>query len=453
MPRLSVRALGALVALAAAALVVLVVVRVTLGVPFGSDAYSYLAWARDLVDHGETGHAPYDYTVPKPLELGVATLATLLGAPVTLFGWWTAAALVAAIAAAAALAYRLAGLPAAVLAALLALTLPVLVRGSLAGDSNAPFAACAVGAAAAGPGTPAASLLLGAAGLLRPEGWGLAVLNLVLGFRRSRPGERALALAAVVVPPVLWLGLDRLLAGDWLYGPRTVDRYVARFHPPQIALLDLPSAAASRVDDMLGWPTVVLAVVALAAGLARRPLDPAVVYPVALALALGVAVARDQVTADALGRMLTALALFACVGAAAAIWELVHGGGVRALVAVAALVACLTLAVLPLRDARDALEAQGTAPPSSTSPWARPRSAPSRAAGWPSPRAAGRARWRCYGHLDRRRVVPSIALGDAVERRRAKAFLVAAGSPRPSAAAGLPVAAHTRHWRLYGANP
>src|SRR5262249_60387235 len=102
---------------------------------------------------------------------------------------------------AAALGGRLAGRRGALAAGLLAAAPPVAWRWSLAGDSNVPYAALAVAAAAAGAGTPTASSLLAAAGLLRPEAWGLAALSAVLGWRDGGRRGRAPAPAPLALPP------------------------------------------------------------------------------------------------------------------------------------------------------------------------------------------------------------------------------------------------------------
>ncbi|MDX6630563.1 MAG: hypothetical protein QOH00_2809, partial [Gaiellales bacterium] len=183
--------LGPVLLVAAAAMLATVLVRALAGEALGSDAYSHLVWARDAVRHGVTSHAPFDYTVPKPFEQGVAALGTKLGAATFVFEWVSLAGALACAIAAAALARRLGPYPAAPLAALFALCLPVLWRGGTLGDSNVPYAALVVGAAAAGMGTPACSGLLAVAGTLRPEAWGLAVLNAIFGWRKATPVARA----------------------------------------------------------------------------------------------------------------------------------------------------------------------------------------------------------------------------------------------------------------------
>jgi hypothetical protein len=346
---LVLRRLLALVALAAA---LLVVVRALLGVTLRSDAYSYLVYARELVVHGRTAHSAYDYTVPKPLELAWATAGQVLGAPLAVFGFWTMLGLVCAAAAAALLAARLGGRRTAVTAALLALVLPVLWRGTLAGDSNVPYAALVVAAAALGAATLPASGLLALAGLLRPEAWGVAVVSAALGWRRAGRRERIAAVAAALAPPLVWVALDRILTGDATWSSDVLSRYVARFHPPALSVLSLPVEVASRAGDLAGWPVVALGAVALVVGIARGRLrDPAVAYPLALLAALAVEVARNEISADDLTRMLTTLALFSAVGAAVLVWRLPRPAALAAVAFCALLPAAALLDVA--REGRD----------------------------------------------------------------------------------------------------
>ena len=348
--------LGQLILVAVAAILATVLVRALAGEALGSDAYSHLVWARDAVGHGVTSHAPFDYTVPKPFEQGVAALGTELHAPTFVFEWASLAGAFACALAAASLARRLGPYPAAPLAALFALCLPVLWRGGPLGDSNVPYAALVVGAAAAGMGTPACAGMLALAGTLRPEAWGLAVINAILGWRKATVLGRVASIASTILPPALWLTLDHAFTGDWWWSSNIVDAYNERFHPPLLQLSNLPGAVVDRVGDVSTWPVALLALVALAVGVKRRPQDAGVVFPVALVAALAVVVVRGQISADDVGRMLTALAVFAAAGAAVALAA--HNAGMLrgslALVAVAA----VPLAAAPwltgaVRDVRD----------------------------------------------------------------------------------------------------
>jgi hypothetical protein len=337
--------LGQFVLVAVAATFATVLVRALAGEALGSDAYSHLVWARDAVRHGVTSHAPFDYTVPKPFEQGVAVLGTKLGAATFVFEWSSLAAALACAVAAAALARRLGRYPAAPLAALFTLCLPVLWRGGPLGDSNVPYAALVVGAAAAGMGTPLCAALLCIAGTLRPEAWGLAVINAVLGWRKATVPTRALSVVSAVAPPALWLTLDNVFTGDWWWSSNIVDAYNDRFHPPLLHLSELPSAVIDRVGDVSTWPVALLAVAALAVGIKQRPTDAGVVFPLALVLALCIIVVRGQISADDVGRMLTALAVFAAAGAAVAL-AAHNAGKLRGSLAVVA-VAAVPLAAAP----------------------------------------------------------------------------------------------------------
>jgi hypothetical protein len=321
--------IGQLVLVAAAATLATVLVRAFAGEPLGSDAYSHLVWARDAVRHGVTSHAPFDYTVPKPFEQGVAVIGTKLGAPTFVFEWASLAGALACAVAAAALARRLGRYPAAPLAALFTLCLPVLWRGGPLGDSNVPYAALVVGAAAAGIGTMPCAVMLAVAGTLRPEAWGLAVLNAVLGWRTATAAARVASVLAAVAPPALWVTLDRAFTGDWWWSSNIVDAYNDRFHPPLLHLSHMPGAVVARVGDVSTWPVALLALAALAFGIKQRPRDAAVVFPLALVVALGIVVARGQISADDVGRMLTALAVFAAAGAAVGLAAHI-GGPLRA---------------------------------------------------------------------------------------------------------------------------
>ena len=405
--------LGQFVLVAAAATFATVLVRAIAGEALGSDAYSHLVWARDAVNHGVTSHAPFDYTVPKPFQQGVAALGTKLGAPTFVFEWASLAGAFACAVAAATLARRIGRYPAAPLAALFTFCLPVLWRGGPLGDSNVPYAALVVGAAAAGMGTPACAGLLAVAGTLRPEAWGLAVLNAVLGWSKATLPTRILSVVSAVVPPVLWVTLDHAFTGDWWWSSNIVDAYNERFQPPLLHLSGLPSAVIERVGDVSTWPVALLALAALVFGLKQRPLDAAVVFPLALVVALLVVVARGQISADDVGRMLTALAVFAAAGAAVALAA--HNAGMlRGSLAVVA-VAAVPLAAAPwlagaVHDVRDqSRQARGLA--SKVAP-ALEREAPSGYVGLPR-------QWQGQLALswDRPRstFIPARVIGDGVD--------------------------------------
>jgi hypothetical protein len=394
---------------AVVAALLLVLERALLGIPLGSDAYSYVVWGRDAVAHGTTHHSPFDYTVPKPLDLLVAVVGKLVGAPLAVFGWWTVVGQLAAVVAAALLAYRLAGRTAAWAGGVLALALPVLWRGGPAGDSNVPYAALVVAAAALPPAGYASAGLLGLAGLLRPEAWGLAVIAAALGWRGALGRERLAALASIVVPPVVWLGSDRILTGDALWSEHVLDRYDARFHPPHIAISQLPSTLVHRVDTTLGWPLLVLALVALAVSF-RRGVEAAALFALALALLLVVQSGRHAVSTDDLGRMLTVFGLLGAAGGAA-----VLASQPNRLAVSAAVVLCLAFVAFPVRDALRAAHRQGR-----TASRLEHTVGPALAARPPKGLVAADRAWQgataLYAGLPRRRIVPLEAVGHEVDR-------------------------------------
>ena len=169
----------------------------------------------------------------------------------------------------------------------------MLWRGGPLGDSNVPYAALVVGAAAAGMGTPACAGMLARRGHAAARGLGARRhqrrARLAQGHARRRA---SLSVVAAVVPPVLWVTLDHAFTGDWWWSSNIVDAYNERFQPPLLHLSGLPRRVIERVGDVSTWPVALLALAALAFGLEQRPLDAAVVFPLALVVALLVVVAR-----------------------------------------------------------------------------------------------------------------------------------------------------------------
>jgi hypothetical protein len=404
------RALAPAVAVGLVALGLLALERSLIGVPLGSDAYSYIVWGRDAVAHGTTHHSAFDYTVPKPLDLAVAVLGKLVGAPLAVFGWWTVLGQLGAVLAASFLAYQLAGRRAAFAGGFLALALPVLWRGGPAGDSNVPYAALVVAAAGLTPATLGSAALLGVAGLLRPEAWGLAVVAAALGWRHAQGRERLAAVGSILLPPIVWLGSDRILTGDTLWSEHVLDRYDARFHPPHIALSDLPATLFHRVPPTVGWPLLLLALAAVVVAIARHRLEPALAFALALGVLLVVQAARGAVTDDDLGRMLTVFALLGA-GAGAALLGALPGR----LAVSAVVVVCIAFVAFPLRDAVRAAHRQGETA-ARLDHHIGPRLAARRPKGLVAVDRAWQGATALYSGLPRRRIVPLEAVGHEVAR-------------------------------------
>ena len=426
------------------------IARSRVGVGLSSDAYSYLAWAERFLADGEMGHTPYDFTAPKPLELAVATLGEALGAPVAVFGTWAVLGYLAAVLAAGALAHRFGGPAAAVVAAVLAATMPALVLAGWAGDATVPFAACVVGAAALAPGRvlPVAALL-GVAGLLRPEAWGLAALHAALSWRDADRRERSGAVAAALVPPALWLGFDWIATGDPFYGPNATER----FGVVRVPLGELPGILARLIPDLVGWPLVALGLAGFALGLRRRPLDPAVVFPLALALALLLELRLGLIGEQPLGRYGVGLALFLAPGAAIV---LARAPGRARLPALAAgLVLCLAFAAGPLSNARDFLERRGR-----VAGQLEERMAPAVERTAPNGLVATEPTWggalAVYSDVPRERIVPLRAVGTDVGAADVRAYLVVRRAQERRERRGVDLiagrpAARTWLWQLYAA--
>src|SRR3954449_82871 len=159
----------------------------------------------------------------KPLPvLALAPLSVLGGAtPAVWMGLMRAAAALSLL-----LAYRLgprlAGPLAGAVAALSLALSADLYRTALLGSAEPVLIALTLGAAdrhLAGR-RDWALVLIAVAGLIRPEAWVLLGAYGVFVWLRE-PGLRPLAAAAVVLPPVLWLGMDWIGSGNPLHASST----------------------------------------------------------------------------------------------------------------------------------------------------------------------------------------------------------------------------------------
>ncbi len=439
----------AAIALVGASVLAFEVIRSRMGVGLSSDSYSYLAWADRLFAEGKLDHTPYDFTAPKPLELIVATVGEAVGAPVAVFGTWAVLGYLGAVLAAAALARRFAGWPGALAAGVLAATMPALVRAGWAGDSTVPYAACVVGAAALAPGrTRPAAALLGAAGLLRPEAWGLAALYAALSWRSAGRDDRVAAVAAAVVPPVLWLSFDWIATGDPLYGAHATER----FGVVAVPLQNVPHLFRHLIPELVGWPLLLLGLAALVAGLRRRPLDPAVLFPLALVLGLLIELQLGLIGAEPLGRYAVGVFLFLPAGAAIV---LAHAPGkARLPVLVVGTVACVALLVGPLEDTRDFFQRRGRLASELEARMALAAEREVADGGLVATEAQWGGALAVFSDIPRDRIVPVSAVGRAVDPDEVRAYLVIPRLQRRRAGEvgeidESPPAARSGPWRLY----
>ena len=186
------------------------------------DAMYALLWARDAV----TGHAPeYEAAfapTPHPLANAVSVLAlpfgseadlAILGLTLLLFGGLVYVT------------YRLGAEmyhPAVgVVAALVVLTRPAIQRDALIAYQDIPFALLVVSAVLLEFRRPhrgvAVLVLLGLAGLLRPEAWVLAGLYWLWLWPAAGTRRRVLTALLVAAPPLIWAFTDWLVTGDALH--------------------------------------------------------------------------------------------------------------------------------------------------------------------------------------------------------------------------------------------
>ncbi len=316
----------------------------------GYDAWAWTVWGRQLA------HLDLDTTAGpsfKPLPvLALAPLSVLGGAtPVVWMGLMRAAAVLSLL-----LAYRLgvrlAGPPAGAVAALgLALSAD-LYRTALLGSAEPVLIALTLGAAdrhLAGR-RDWALVLVALAGLIRPEAWVLLGAYGVFVWLRE-PGLRPLAAAAVILPPVLWLGMDWIGSGDPLHAGSTATSATEG----SAANAKVPAfEVVRRAADAVILPTLILAAVAVALAVRRR--DRAVLSLAALALGwIAVVAIMAEVGFTGTRRYLAAPAAALCVvSGVGLVWLLdaVRERGARIAVGIA--VALLALAPALLRAREDA---------------------------------------------------------------------------------------------------
>ena len=222
-PRGRLGAPGGKVAPLASIVILAATLWLAYGRPYlGYDALFSLVWGSELA-HGRT--PVFDrpgYPTPHPLANVVAGLLAPLGdgARVAL-ELLTLIALAVLGRAIYLLGSRLFSAPVGVVAAAIVLTRPPLIKLALLGSLDVAFLALVVGAVAIASrerrGAVPVLLLLGLAGLLRPEGWllstGYALYLIAVDDRR-----RVIALvSAAVVAPHVWTGFDLLVTGDPLH--------------------------------------------------------------------------------------------------------------------------------------------------------------------------------------------------------------------------------------------
>jgi hypothetical protein len=225
---------------------------------FPSYDYAFvLASAQDVLEGRATGYGVPVYSpVPHPLTLVLAIGAAPFGdAAFAIFTVLGLAALGLLCWALVRIGALLGSWPAGLLAAALVFTSPPIfeLAARNPGDVGfAAFVAAAVAAELARPRRGAAVLvLLGLAGLLRPEAWLLAGLYW-LYVLRGQPWPAALRLAALAAAaPLVWIAMDVLLTGDPLHSVE-----VTRVYTDKAAATASPHDVWKAVESVSGWPLV-----------------------------------------------------------------------------------------------------------------------------------------------------------------------------------------------------
>jgi hypothetical protein len=254
------------VGVAIAAVVLVGAASLLVPATLGYDAWAWTVWGRELA------HLDLDTTAGpsfKPLPVIVLAPLSLLGGagPVV----WMAA-MRACAAASLLLAYklgaRLAG-PLAGAAAAISLVLSAdLYRTALLGSAEPALIALTLGAIDRhfDERRDQTLVLIAIAGLIRPEAWVLlAGYGLYVWLREPR--LRVLVAVAVLLPPVLWLGLDWIGSGDPLHASATAtsatEGSAANAKVPALEVV-------RRAADAVIVPTLVLAAVGLGFAWRRR---------------------------------------------------------------------------------------------------------------------------------------------------------------------------------------
>ena len=186
------------------------------------DAQWALLWARDAW----SGFLP-EYTAdfaptPHPLATAVSSLALPFGGEADIAILWLT---LLAFGALVYLTYRLGAELfnpwVGAVAALVVITRPVLLRDTLIGYQDLPFAALVVGAVLLEAqrhrrGVPVL-VLLALAGLLRPEAWVLSGLYWLYLWPGATTRDRVRTAALAVSAPLIWAGTDWIVTGDPLH--------------------------------------------------------------------------------------------------------------------------------------------------------------------------------------------------------------------------------------------
>jgi hypothetical protein len=324
------------------------------------DARYALLWSRDVW----TGHLPEyeaDFApTPKPLQALVSSIGLPFGDHADdVMTWVILLSLGALVWLVFLLGTRLFDTPwVGVVAALVVVSRPVILRDTLLAYQDIPFAALVVGAVLLEAGRPKRGVpvlvVLGVAGLLRPEAWVLAGLYWLYLWPDSTPRRRAALAALVAAAPLLWALTDLIVTGDPLHSLHgTAD--LAEENERRRSITQVPRWGAQYLAYTLREPLILGVPVGLAfAWLYRRDRRSALPLVVAAAM-LAVFAAGPIFGLPLIGRYVRTpavlLALF--YGLAVCGWLLLpHGSRERRLwTAIGALALLPSLVFIPWKQA------------------------------------------------------------------------------------------------------
>jgi hypothetical protein len=298
------------------------------------DSYYSLLWGRDLLHGNPLVFEGFRYPTEHPLAIAAGAILQLFG------GWgdrlWVALTLTSFLVLIAGV-YRLGRLAAtplvgAVAAALLMTRFdyPFLAaRGYI----DIPYMALVVWAACLEARRPRCGipvlLLLGFAGMLRPEAWFLAAMYFVWVAWRASWRDRLIFAALAALGPVTWAAVDFLVTGNPLFSQQYTSSS-AEDLGRQRSLSELPAAIPTFFQDLVKLPVLIASAFGFVLGVVispRRMLMPIVL----LAAGLGTFIAIGVAGASVIERYLAvpALALMVLAAVAIAGWSMLVGGWVR----------------------------------------------------------------------------------------------------------------------------